>query len=376
MDWKNIREELSRLSEVIDGWDDRKEIGSLERDWALEKLRTLYETIRFADWTDKTESHPVQDDVPVSEPEPPVVEDTADLDLSGMLALETDVEPIPADIPMQVEILEEPVPSIPETRRPERSARPDVERLAVPETEQTVETTLFDSEPEEDDVTRHRRKQRVIMSLYGGDTGTVTRSEAEKVEPEIVVSTSESSGTMERKPFVKPEKAIPVTPRPTPVTPGKQVAPKSEAVKSRRDGAVTFEEITVETVTSDDLVLSSRYSKSEADSVPSGNVLGEVINPNVHTLADTIEPPRNVASTLRRKGTISDLRQAIGINDKFLLIRDLFGGDSDLYDDVMQKLNRFDSLDDCVIYLTENYAWNANSESVRLLMDLLERKFA
>ncbi|MDE5962757.1 MAG: hypothetical protein K2G58_01765, partial [Alistipes sp.] len=107
-----------------------------------------------------------------------------------------------------------------------------------------------------------------------------------------------------------------------------------------------------------------------------GNVLGEVINQDVQTLADTIEPVRDVASTLRSKRTISDLRQAIGINDKFLLIRDLFGGESDAYDAVMQKLNSFESLDDCVIYLTENYTWNSNSDSVRMLMDLLERKFA
>ncbi len=70
------------------------------------------------------------------------------------------------------------------------------------------------------------------------------------------------------------------------------------------------------------------------------------------------------------------MRQAVGINDRFLLIRDLFGGDSEAYESLMQRLNAFESLDDCVIYLTENYTWNANSDSVRLLMELLERKFA
>ena len=49
MDWKHIREELLRLSEVVDGWSDRQDVGALERDWALEKLRSLYESIRFAD---------------------------------------------------------------------------------------------------------------------------------------------------------------------------------------------------------------------------------------------------------------------------------------------------------------------------------------
>lgn len=352
------------------------------------------------------------------------MEDTPDLDLSGMLALEPDVEPIQPDAPVQIETLGEPVVSQPESeperyesfvpepepqpvpqlepkepvqeelvpsnpvpRRSERSARPDVERLTAPEMGQAVETTLFDSEPEEDDVTRHRRKQRVIMSLYGGEAGAQMQPEQpapnpKSVEPKIAPEPVESpkpSKPIESARSVKPETIVPKAAPKAPVAPRRPVDSRPEIAKNRRDGSVTFEEITVETVVSDDPMSmpGGGYSKIEPSSpAPSGNVLGEVINPRVQTLADTIEPPRNVASALRRKGTVSDLRQAIGINDKFLLIRDLFGGDSDAYDDAMQTLNRFDNLDDCVIYLTENYAWNANSDSVRLLMDLLERKFA
>ena len=29
-----------------------------------------------------------------------------------------------------------------------------------------------------------------------------------------------------------------------------------------------------------------------------------------------------------------------------------------------------------MIYIAENYAWNANSDGAKLLMELLERKFA
>ena len=68
----------------------------------------------------------------------------------------------------------------------------------------------------------------------------------------------------------------------------------------------------------------------------SGAVLGEVINHNVQTLADTIAPPRDVASELRRSEHVTDLRSAIGINDKFLMIRDLFGGDRNA-----QRFRRF-----------------------------------
>ena len=42
----------------------------------------------------------------------------------------------------------------------------------------------------------------------------------------------------------------------------------------------------------------------------------------------------------------------------------------------LDALNGFGDLDDCMIYIAENYAWNANSDGAKLLMELLERKFA
>lgn len=55
-----------------------------------------------------------------------------------------------------------------------------------------------------------------------------------------------------------------------------------------------------------------------------------MINHDKQTLADTIVPPRDMASELRRSEPVTDLRRAIGINDKFLMIRDLFDGDAGL----------------------------------------------
>ena len=110
--------------------------------------------------------------------------------------------------------------------------------------------------------------------------------------------------------------------------------------------------------------------------VPVGAVLGEVINHDVQTLADTIAPRRDMASELRRGEPVADLRNAIGINDKFLLIRDLFGGDGEAYEEAIATLNAFDDFDECMIHIAENYAWNPNSDGAKFMMELLERKFA
>ena len=106
----------------------------------------------------------------------------------------------------------------------------------------------------------------------------------------------------------------------------------------------------------------------------SEQVLGEVIKSNVKTIADTIKPKDRAAEQIV-KGTVDNIGKAVGVNDRFLLIRDLFGGNSEEYERVMVQLNNFDNLDDCMIYIAENFDWNPNSDGAKLIMELLERKY-
>ncbi len=46
MDLKTIRTELRKLTAIVDGWESSGEIPALERDLALQKLRTLYDAFR------------------------------------------------------------------------------------------------------------------------------------------------------------------------------------------------------------------------------------------------------------------------------------------------------------------------------------------
>lgn len=73
---------------------------------------------------------------------------------------------------------------------------------------------------------------------------------------------------------------------------------------------------------------------------------------------------------------IVDLRKAIGINDKFIMLRDLFGGNEAQYNTTIDALNSFTSLDDCMIYIVENFAWNPDSEGAKLIVSLIERKLS
>lgn len=72
-------------------------------------------------------------------------------------------------------------------------------------------------------------------------------------------------------------------------------------------------------------------------------------------------------------GSVS-LRSTIGVNDKIILMRDLFNGNNEYYDRVITKLDSFSSLDEAMIFIHDNYHWNPQSEGARLLVELLARK--
>jgi len=82
----------------------------------------------------------------------------------------------------------------------------------------------------------------------------------------------------------------------------------------------------------------------------------------------------DVASKLQNK-PITDLTKAIGINDKFLFTNELFDGDSALYTETVNLLNKMDDLDQAIIYLQDNFNWSATSEAAAKFVDLVRRKF-
>ena len=116
-------------------------------------------------------------------------------------------------------------------------------------------------------------------------------------------------------------------------------------------------------------------TKSATSVVPeSEQVLGEVLKSDVRTIADIIAPKSTTVEQIA-KGAISDINKAVGVNDRYLLIRDLFGGSAEEYERVVAVLNNFENLEDCMIYIDEHFDWNPNSDGAKMMMELLERKY-
>ena len=101
MDLKTLRAQLQKLAALADGWEASCEIADIERDLALEKLRELYDAVRFGLDPEAGQS-PVEEPLPVDLP--PV-----EIDLDAVIGLapveeftedETPVEQPPAESPI------------------------------------------------------------------------------------------------------------------------------------------------------------------------------------------------------------------------------------------------------------------------------------
>ena len=497
MEVNKIQEELARLIELVDGWAGSHDVPGIERDLVLDKLKKLYEAIRFANFDEGDSSasasvaaqQSVAEVAPVSEisidlddllaepvrdflPESAAMPEALDAPVGESAAVP---EPASSEKPVSVsavtEPMSEPMPVVAPASVPEPDPAPAVGTAPEPvpvsesvpavqsvpvsepaavevslsaaagfsrqgvlmggwagkapgtgrdaaarigqeglagssagqvvapsseaDTESKQKVVVSDSLFDLDDlVIRHREKRRVIMSLY--ETDGPQEAAASKIPVGIGQKPGHAAAPQQQATAGK-EQDDAAAPQPETLLekmdePKKSVTsqiPEPQSETSESDSvAAEISEQADNAADADASVAASQKTgvaettstKTDAPKYPFAAepepVLGEVLGGDVHTLADTIAAPKDMASEIVRKERITDLKQAIGINDKFLLLRDLFGGDTERYERTIDRLNEFDDLDDCIIYISENYDWNPSSDGVRFLMELLERKLS
>lgn len=97
------------------------------------------------------------------------------------------------------------------------------------------------------------------------------------------------------------------------------------------------------------------------------------------TLADrlTDNTEKRVADKLKVE-KIKDIRSAVGINEKFLFINELFDGSLKNYEDAVSRLNQCASGAEAGQILDEfqaNYRWDRDDPTTLTFMDLVRRRF-
>jgi len=79
-----------------------------------------------------------------------------------------------------------------------------------------------------------------------------------------------------------------------------------------------------------------------------------------------------------QKPPVSDIRAAIGINDKFQFANELFGGEMQEYEIAIQQLNTAETMASAFDYfnsLQQLYNWDVEHETVKRLLELVERRY-
>lgn len=93
-----------------------------------------------------------------------------------------------------------------------------------------------------------------------------------------------------------------------------------------------------------------------------------------------IEKPIEKTPTANiHKPSITDIRSAIGINDKFQFSKELFGGEMTEYEIAIQQLNTAETIESASEYfmsLQQLYNWSSDNDTVKRLFDLVERRYS
>lgn len=74
-------------------------------------------------------------------------------------------------------------------------------------------------------------------------------------------------------------------------------------------------------------------------------------------------------------GPISSLRASIGLNDRFLFIREIFANNTDKYNTVIDQLDKLETIQQAVEYLKANLTLQKNDTSLKFV-ELLKRRFS
>ena len=105
----------------------------------------------------------------------------------------------------------------------------------------------------------------------------------------------------------------------------------------------------------------------------------DLFSMNEESIADKFikENDDSVAAKITKKKT-SDLKSIIGINEKFLFINELFNGNMQDYNEAVNSLNSFTSIEEAnsyIISLKQSKDWDDNSQAFKILNEFIVQIF-
>jgi len=106
----------------------------------------------------------------------------------------------------------------------------------------------------------------------------------------------------------------------------------------------------------------------------SADTIGQKVNADFVEEKTASSATGILADTIGRK-TFSDFGKSVSLNDRFMIQRDLFQGDSNKMNQAFAELNAFQSTEEAIAFLNEKYAISWNSEAGSAFKELLDKRF-
>lgn len=88
--------------------------------------------------------------------------------------------------------------------------------------------------------------------------------------------------------------------------------------------------------------------------------------------------PQTVTNSLDKKfekKTLSDLKKAFTLNDRFRFCRELFSSNENLMNQTFSELNNIESYNGSIAYIKEHFNWNLDEEVAIEFISMIEKRF-
>ena len=108
--------------------------------------------------------------------------------------------------------------------------------------------------------------------------------------------------------------------------------------------------------------------------------VNELIANNKESLNDKLKQEKKEIAHILKDSPVKDLRKAIGVNDKFVFISELFRGDEAMYERSIKTINTFHILPEAEYWMNRELkvklGWNDTNETVQHFYQLVRRRFS
>ena len=108
--------------------------------------------------------------------------------------------------------------------------------------------------------------------------------------------------------------------------------------------------------------------------------INEMVSLQSESLNDRLKQDKTEVVEVLKHEPIKDLRKAIGINDRFVFINELFRGDEPMYERSIKTINSFHIFPEAEYWINRELivklGWDKDSEIVRHFYQLVKRRFS